>query len=171
MGDDVQLPPLCDSPLYIQHSHYAPFKHGRLVWTSFDSAVELTEILRQTESEQHLRDVFMLMRTYTATPQQVRWLPHFQWHNLRMSHGPDLLHKMDGRRLYVFPTHHWEWKHNKAKLLKCNRKPNQPAAKVKCVHNGWHAQKADGNKAGGLLPLLYFCRDSKVMLKVSRKAA
>ena len=37
--------------------------------------------------------------------------------------------------------------------------------------NGRHAQKADRNTAGGLLPLLYLCRDSKVMLVTNLKAA
>ena len=171
MGDDVQLPPVCDTPVYIQHSRSAPSNHGRLVWTSFDSAVELTEIVRQTASEQQLRDVLMSMRTYTTTPQQVRWLQEFQWHNLRISHGTDLLRRMDEQGLYVFPTHRLEWERNKAKLLECNRQPNHPVAKIKSVDNGRHAQKADSNKAGGLLPLLYLCRDSKVMLTVNLKAA
>ena len=171
MGDDVQLPPVCDTPVYIQHSRSAPSNHGRLVWTSFDSAVELTEIVRQTESEQQLRDVLMSMRTYTTTPQQVCWLQQFQWHNLRISHGTDLLRRMDEQGLYVFPTHRLEWERNKAKLLECNRQPNHPVAKIKSVDNGRHAQKADSNKAGGLLPLLYLCRDSKVMLTVNLKAA
>ena len=39
------------------------------------------------------------------------------------------------------------------------------------VDNGKHAQKANSNKVGGLLPLLYHCRDSKVMLTVNHKAA
>ena len=52
MGDDVQLPPVCDTPVYIDHSRSAPSNHGRLVWTSFDSALELTQIVRQTESEE-----------------------------------------------------------------------------------------------------------------------
>jgi len=72
MGDDVQLPPVCDTPVYIDHSRGAPFNHGRLVWTGFDSAIELTQMVRQTESEEQLRDVLMSMRTYTTTPQQVR---------------------------------------------------------------------------------------------------
>ena len=100
MGDDVQLPPVCDTPVYIDHSRSAPSNHGRLVWTSFDSAVELTQIVRQTESEQQLRDVLMSMRTYTTTPQQVHWLQKFQWHNLRISHGPELLHRMDEQGHY-----------------------------------------------------------------------
>ena len=170
MGDDVQLPPVCDTPVYISDCRSAPSNHGRLVWTLFDSAVELTQIIRQNESEQQLRDVLMSLRNYTTTPQQIHWLQQFQWHNLRMSHGPELLARMDEQGLYVFPTHRLEWQRNKTKLLECNRQPNHPVAKIKAVHNGRHAVDADSNKAGGLLPLLYLCRDSKVMLVVNLKA-
>ena len=86
-----------------------------------------------------------------------------------MSHGPELLARMDEQGLYVFPTHHLEWRRNKTKLLECNRQRNHPVAKIKAVDNGRHAVKADSNKAGGLLPLLYLCRDSKVMLVVNLK--
>ena len=170
MGDDVQLPPVCDTPVYIPDCRSAPSNHGRLVWTSLDSAVELTQIVRQNESEQQLRDVLMSLRTYSTTAQQIRWLQQFQWHNLRMSRGPELLGRMDEQGLYVFPTHHLEWERNKTKLLECNRLPNHPVAKIKAVDNGRHAQKADSNKAGGLLPLLYLCRDSKVVLVVNLMA-
>ena len=170
MGDDVQLPPVCDTPVYIPDCRSVPSNHGRLVWTSLDSAVELTQILRQNESEQQLRDVLMSLRTYSTTARQIRWLQQFQWHNLRISHGPELLGRMDEQGLYVFPTHRLEWERNKTKLLECNRLPNHPVAKIKAVDNGRHAQKADSNKAGGLLPLLYLCCDSKVMLVVNLKA-
>ena len=164
MGDDVQLPPVCDTPVYISDCCSAPSNHGRLVWTMFDSAVELTHIMRQSESEQQLRDVLMSLRNYTTTPQQIHWQQQFQWHNLGMSRGPELLARMDEQGLYIFPTHRLEWQRNKTKLLECNRQPNHPVAKIKAVHNGRHAAKADSNKAGGLLPLLYLSRDSKVML-------
>ena len=129
MGDDVQLPPVCDTPVYISDCRSAPSNHGHLVWTMFDSAVELTQIIRQNESEQQLRDVLMSLRNYTTTPQQIHWLQQFQWHNLRMSHGPELLARMDERGLYVFPTHRLEWQRNKTKLLECNRQPNHPVAR------------------------------------------
>ena len=67
MGDDVQLPPVCDTPVYIPDCRSAPSNHGRLVWTSLDSAVEFTQIVRQNESEQQLRDVLMSLRTYSTT--------------------------------------------------------------------------------------------------------
>ena len=170
MGDDVQLPPVCDTPVYISDCRSAPSNHGHLVWTMFDSAVELTQIIRQNESEQQLGDVLMSLRNYTTTPQKIHWLQQFQWHNLRMSHGPELLARMDEQGLYVFPTRRLEWQRNKTKLLECNRRPNHPVAKIKAVHNGRHAVKADSNKAGGLLPLLYLSRDSKVMQVVNLKA-
>ena len=86
-----------------------------------------------------------------------------------MLHGPKLLAEMDEKGLYVFPMHRLEWQHNKTKLLECNRHPNHPVAKIKAVDNGRHVVNADSNKAGGLLPLLYLCRDSKVMMVVNLK--
>ena len=77
MGDHVQGPPVCDTPVYIQDCRSAPSNHGRLVWTTFDSAVELTEIVRQTESEQQLRGVLMSSRTYNTTRQQIHWIQQF----------------------------------------------------------------------------------------------
>ena len=171
MGDDIQLPPVCDTAVYIQDCRSAPSNHGRLVWTTFDSAVELTQIVRQTESEQQLRDLLISLSIYSTTPQQIHWLQKFQWHNLRLTHGSELLGRMDEQGLFVFPTHRLEWERNKVKLLEWNRKPNYPLARIKALDNGRHAQKADSNKAGGLLPLLYLCRDSKVMLVTNLKAA
>ena len=113
----------------------------------------------------------MSLRTYNTTPQQIHWLQKFQWHNLRLTHGPEPLGRMDEQGLFVFPTHRLEWERNKVKLLEWNRKPNHPVARIKALDNGRHAQKADSNKAGGLLPLLYLCRDSKVMLVTNLKAA
>ena len=46
MGDDVQLPPVCDTPVYIPDCRSAPSNHSRLVWTSLDGAVELTQTVR-----------------------------------------------------------------------------------------------------------------------------
>ena len=170
MGDDVQLPPVCDTPVYISDARSAPSNHGRLVWTNFDSSVELTQIVRQSESEVQLRNVLTSLRYYTTTPEQVHWLQKYQWHNLLRTHGEGLLQRMDDQGLFVFPTHRLEWERNKRKLLERNSLPDHPVAKIKAVNNGKHAQKADSNKAGGLLQLLYLCRDSKVMLVANLKA-
>ena len=112
MEDDVQLPP----------PRSASSNHGRLVWTTFDSAVELTKIVRQTESEQQLRGVLMSSRTYNTKRQQIHWLQKFQWHNLRLTRGTELLGRMDEQGLYVFQTHRLKGERNKTKQLECNRK-------------------------------------------------
>ena len=169
MGDDIQLPPVCDTPVYVPDSRSPPSNHGRLVWTNFDSVVELIQMVRQNESEQVFRGVLNSMRTYTTTREQVHWLQAFQWHKLLETHGEDLLQRMDAMGLFVFPTHRLEWERNKSKLIECNQLPDHPVAKVKAVNNGRHAQKADSTKAGGLMQLLYLCRDSKVMLVANIK--
>ena len=110
------------------------------------------------------------MRTYSTIHQQINWLQQFQWHNIWVSHGPELLTRRDEQGLYVFPTHCLEWDWNKAKLLQFNTQQNYPVAKLKAADNGRHAQKADSNKARGLIPLLYLCRDRKVMWVVNLKA-
>lgn len=112
----------------------------------------------------------MSLRTYSTMPDQVHRLQQFQCHDLLRAHGKDLLKRMDEQGLFVFPMHCLEWERNKAKLIECNRLPNHPVAKIKAVNNGKHAQKADSNKAGGLLPLLYLCHESKVMLIANLKA-
>lgn len=71
MGDDVQLPPVCDTPVYFPDPRSALSNHRRLQWIMFDTAVELTEIVRQSESEQQLRDVLTSLRTYNTTQQQI----------------------------------------------------------------------------------------------------
>lgn len=76
---------------------------------------------------------------------------------------------MDNQGLFVFPTHSLEWERNKRKLLEYNRLPNHSVAKIKAVNNGRHALKADSNKAGGLLQLVYLCHDSKIMLVANLK--
>ena len=85
MGDDVQ-PSVCDTPVYIQDCRSAPSNHGRLVWTTFNTGVELTQIVRQSESG----CVDVLENLYT-TRQQIHWLQQFQW----------LLGRMDEQGLCV----------------------------------------------------------------------
>ena len=126
MGDDVQEPPVSDTPVYIQDCRSAPSNHGRLVWTTFDSAVELTEIVRQTESERCV-DVLKDLQYHTpANPLDTA----VSWNNLCLTHGTELLGRMDEQGLFVFPTHHLEWERNKTKLLECNKNPNHPVARI-----------------------------------------
>ncbi|EDO35707.1 predicted protein [Nematostella vectensis] len=154
---------------YLQQAEdYVPL---RLVVSGTGGTGELTQIIRQAESKRQLRDVLMSMRTYSTTAEKVHWLQQFQWHNLGRTHGEGLLRRMYEEGFFVFPTHRLEWTRNKIKILECNRIPGHPVAKMKAQNNGYHAQKADSNKAGSLLQRLYLCRDSKVMLVANLESA
>ncbi|EDO33521.1 predicted protein [Nematostella vectensis] len=131
------------TPTYIPDSRNAPSNHGRLVWTMFDSAAELTQTIRQAESERQLRDADV-----TA--------------NIHNHYRAEWMKKVFSSFL--------QWGRNKTKILECNSLPGHPVAKIKAENHGHHAQKADSNKAGSLLPRLCLYRDSKVMLVANLKA-
>ena len=164
-GDDVQLPPVCDFPVYKCESRSPAAIHGSLVWQEFNTAVTLTTMVRQNESQAMLRDVLLGMREYKTTREQALWLQQFQWDNLRISLGVDLLSRMNSDGLFVFPSHADEWNHNKIKLLEMNE--TFPIALIKAEGTGTHSKSESGDKAGGLVKTLYLCRGAKVMLSTN----
>ncbi len=162
LGDDVQLPPVCDSPVYFCRSKTAAAIHGSLVWNGFTHAVTLNTIIRQNNDQQRLKSVLSSLRQYKATKQDTQWLQQFQWDSLKLTHGIDLLTDMKSRGLFVFPTHNAESNHNRQMLLAAN--VHAPVAIIMASNTGQHAKTAASDKAGGLVPVLYLCRGSKVML-------
>ena len=62
LGDDVQLPPVCDTPVYVHKSKIPAGIHGALVWQSFDQAIELKTIIRQSKDQQRLKEVLWSLR-------------------------------------------------------------------------------------------------------------
>lgn len=83
LGDDVQLPPVLDNPVYHSKSTSPASMHGVLVWQDFQTAVALKTIIRQGEQEKELKDVLSNLRQYKVTPPQAIWLQQFQWNNLQ----------------------------------------------------------------------------------------
>ena len=139
-GDDVQLPPVLDSPLYNSNSKCPAALHGVLVWKEFSKAVTLNNIIRQNEDQNQLKEVLNALRQYKATTKHAKWLQKFQWDDLQKSHGNELLQRMSNQGLFVFPSHADEWLHNKTKLLEANA--TQPIAKIAAVSNGPHSKHA-----------------------------
>ncbi|XP_021373892.1 ATP-dependent DNA helicase PIF1-like [Mizuhopecten yessoensis] len=164
LGDDVQLPPVLDSPVYNCKSKVPAAMHGVLVWKEFDRVVHLQNIIRQSQSEKHLRELLSALREYQASPVQAQWLQQFQWNNLRTRYGNELLQSMSEEGLFVFPTHEEEWQHNKCQILKVNAQ--HPIAKCKAITKGPHS-KFGNVTAGGLLDTVFISRDAKVMLSVN----
>lgn len=146
LGDDVQLPPVFDLPVYITPKNKSPASmHGHLVWKDFNTAVSLKTIIRQGEQERELRDLLTNLRAYKASPSQAKWLQQFQWDNLKKTNGDLLLSRMATNGLFVFPTHKEEWDHNKSKLLEVNK--SFPVAQVKAVSKGPHSLIGESDKA------------------------
>ncbi|XP_077977435.1 uncharacterized protein LOC144433000 [Glandiceps talaboti] len=54
-GDDIQLPPVLDSPVYISKGKTPAAMRGVLVWKEFKDAVTLNTIVRQSASEEHFK--------------------------------------------------------------------------------------------------------------------
>ena len=78
LGDDVQLPPVCDSPVYVCNSKNQAALHGSIVWKSFNTAIQLVQIVRQLDTEIQFKSVLQSLRDYTTTPEQAQWLQQFQ---------------------------------------------------------------------------------------------
>ena len=116
LGDDVQLPPVLDYPVYKNKGKYPAALHGELVWQEFKTVVNLKTMVRQGEEEHQLRDVLTALCESKLTPYQAKWLQNFQHHNLKTKYGSELLQRMHSNALFVFPSHEGEWQHNKTKL-------------------------------------------------------
>ena len=162
LGDDVQLPPVCDTPVYKIPSSSPASLHGSLVWKEFNSAVFLSKIVRQDESQEYLKNVLMSLRDYSTTLEQAVWLQQFQWDNIRIKYGSHILSRMNDQGLFVFPTHDLEWEHNKNQLLAANT--SHPIARINAQNQGAHSKGSQSDAAGGLLASLFLCKTSKVML-------
>lgn len=164
-GDDVQLPPVLDSPVYNTSGKTPAALHGALVWKNFNHAVNLQQIVRQAPDQQQLKEVLLALREYKTTSCHANWLQNFQWNNLRLKYGTDFLSRLSENGLFVFPTHEEVWGHNKMKLLEVNE--TYPVAKSNAISHGIHAKSIDSAKAGGLQKTVFMSKSAKVMLSVN----
>lgn len=162
LGDDVQLPPVLDTPVYKANSKSPAGMHGALVWKEFNEAVLLKTVVHQAEDQTYFKNVLGALREYKLTQDHATWLQKFQWGDLLKSHGQSFIDDMDENSLFVFPTHNEEWLHNKTKILKANER--NPIAKVDAISHGSHAKGVSSENAKGLLPTVYLCIGCKVML-------
>ena len=79
--DDIQLPPVYDSPVYRCNSSKPASMRDALPWQSFNTVVTLTKIIRQNNRELQFKNVLQSLRTYRTTQEDTDWLQHFQWDN------------------------------------------------------------------------------------------
>ena len=164
-GDDIQLPPVCDSPVYKCNSTRPASMRGGTLWGSFKTVVTLRQTMRQDHSEVELKNVLHRLRSYSATRDDALWLQSFQWQNLTRKYGDAVLKSMSDNGLFAFPTHKEEWEHNKSKLLQANT--SFPIAKISADSQGQHAKSSSAAGSGGLIRLLYVCKTARVNLTVN----
>ena len=69
-GDDVQFPPIVDSPVYDCKMQSPAALHGALIWQEFSAAVTLHKFIRQNEEELQFKAVLTSVRNYTVSPEQ-----------------------------------------------------------------------------------------------------
>lgn len=79
LGIDIQLPPICDSPLYNESTNSSASIHGQLVWKSFQHVIQLNTIVRQHQHQKQLKRALNSLREYKCSEEQVKWLQQFQW--------------------------------------------------------------------------------------------
>ena len=161
LGDDVQLPPVCDTPVYMDTAKGQAAMHGSLIWKDFTTALELKVMVRQKSDEFIFKDVLLSCRTYDTSPTQAKWLQNFQWEELRAKYGSGIHTDMQENGLFVFPTHREEANHNLNKLKEANQL--FPVAKLTAVSSGAH-KNVPSEKACGLQQCLYICKGAKVLL-------
>jgi hypothetical protein len=102
LGDDIQLPPVCDSPVYNVSTKSPASIHGQLVWKSFQNVIQLNTIVRQDEHQKQLKGVLNSLREYKCSEEQVKWLQQFQWDDLKIKYDNHILSNMTEYGLFVF---------------------------------------------------------------------
>ena len=165
LGDDIQLPPVLDTPVYKEVCNNDAGMHGILVWKSFTTAITLESNIRQSEGSSIFRDCLMSVRKGEVSQDQVKWLQKFQWTNLKLTYGIDISSDIEENGLYIFPTHSEESDHNKMKILKLNSK--HPIAKINAECTGTHSKLSHSTGNSPLALNLFLCKDAKISLTVN----
>jgi hypothetical protein len=78
LGDDVQLPPVLDCPVYKCNAKSQASMHGSLVWKEFNAAVLLSTVIRQGEDQTKFKNVLSSLREYKLSSDQAKWLQNYQ---------------------------------------------------------------------------------------------
>ena len=138
LGDDVQLPPVLDCPVYKCNAKSQASMHGSLIWKEFNAAVLLSTVIRQGEDQTQFKNVLSSLREYKLSSDQAKWLQNYHWDDLKKQYGLNFTKSLDNHGLFVFPTHNEEWAHNKIKLLEANE--HFPVAKIDAVRHGLHSK-------------------------------
>ena len=157
-GDFGQLPPVMDLPLYTMLSRGELSDIGSTVYHSFNKAVILDKIMRQSGEDQDqilFRNILLRLRDGKTTIADWQELMKQTPHHVDTSTFSSAVH--------LFPTVQSVAEHNMDKLRTIGR----PIATIKAIHTGCNASKTSSEEAGGLEPVVYLAPTAHVMLIVN----
>jgi len=161
-GDDYQLPPVLDSPVYRCRSKSTIAMRGSIIWKQFDKCINLKTVVRQNESEGDLKKFLIAIRDYKVTNDQVLWLQKFQWEDLIRLHGSNFEQSFEEGALYLYSTKREVNEHNRSKLEAINK--FVPVIKSSAECKGKHALSVTEDKNGGLAKHIFLAEGCKVFL-------
>ncbi len=155
-GDFGQLPPIMDLPLYTSVSRSSISDLGRSAYQSFNKAVVLTQVMRQSGQDQEqvrFREILLRLRDASVTKED--------WEHLMTRREGQVANKeYFSQELHLLPTVDAVAAYNLDKL----HHNGQPVAEIKAIHSGPRANTATSDDAGGLDPVVYIAQGARVMV-------
>ena len=144
VGDFGQLPPVLDLPLYTIDSRSELSNQGRVAYQSFNQAVILNQVMRQTGQDPQqvlFRDILMRLRDAKSTVAD--------W-NCLMMQTPTGLQDLTpfSTALRLIPTVEAVVEYNVAQL----HASGQPIATIKAIHTGANAATVADSGGGPWVP-------------------
>lgn len=147
-----------DLPLYTTVSRGELSDIGSTVYHSFNKAVILDRIMRQSGEDQDqvlFRNILLRLRNGKTTVADWQELMKQTPHHVDISTFSSAIH--------LFPTVQSVAEYNMDKL----RTTGRPIATIKAIHTGCNASKASSEEAGDLEPVVYLAHTARVMLIVN----
>ena len=160
MGDFAQLPPVTDTPLFVEKGKGKKTSKqqlmGRFLYTNyFDKCFTLNEIMRQRgEDQATFRDILDRVANGNFTQKEYKTLKE---KCLSMDSDEAIDKFKDAVKLCAYNNHAVSYNIQKIKDLK------KPIALIAAT-NTQGAKKFSASRAGGLHNKTIFCKDAKVML-------
>ena len=161
MGDFTQLPPVTDTPLFVEKGKGKKTSKqqlmGRYLYTNhFDKCFTLNEIMRQRgEDQATFRDILDKVANGNFTRKDYQTLKE-KCFDMRSDEAKDKF--KDAIKLCAYNKHGVSYNIQKIKELE------KPIALIAATNTPKGAKKFSASRAGGLHNKTIFCKDAKVML-------
>ena len=159
VGDQGQLPPVADKPLYHSRPSSSISEQGHLAYRMFSTVVKLSVNLRVqglSQEQNQFRD--LLMRLRSGDSDETDW-------ELLLSRQPSKAQNIsefqDATRLFFSNEDVASYNFKKLSEL------NQPIACINARHSSELAKKANSDEMSGLEPSIFLAKEAHIMLTMN----